>query len=83
MQKISEFLEKFKTFGVKEREEKEKIIKIIEEFAKVTLNNKSFDFKDNKIILKLSGTPKTEIILNKNKILVALNKEGILVLNVV
>lgn len=83
MQKISDFLEKFKTFGVKEREDKEKIIKIIEEYSKVKLETKNLDFKENRIILKNSGTPKTEIILNKNKILVALNKEGILVLNII
>lgn len=76
MKKISDFLEKFAGFGEKEKKEKELIIDILRKVLNVEIKKGDLEIKDLKINIKVSGPQKTEIILNKNKILFEINQNS-------
>lgn len=69
MNLIKDLLQKYTNFGTKEKLLKEKIIKILEEKYGILLGVKDLEIKNKKIFLKVCGPSKTEIILNKNKII--------------
>lgn len=73
MKDLSSLLQKFKNLGFEEHQIKDKFIEILQKKYNKNLTRKELDIKDRILIIKVSGPFKTEILLNKNKLLEELN----------
>jgi hypothetical protein len=68
MKNIKDLLLKYSNFGVKEKEQKNNIVNVFKKY-RIDLNGKDIEIKNKILIIKISGPQKTEVVLNKNKIL--------------
>jgi hypothetical protein len=73
MKDISNLLEKFKLFGLEEHTIKDKFIDLLEKKYDEKLRRTDLEIKDRRIILRISGPLKTEVILNRTILLEELN----------
>lgn len=65
MEKLEKLLERFKSLGLKETKTKELFILLIKNRFSKEIEKKDLEIKDKKILVKISGPLKSEIILNK------------------
>jgi hypothetical protein len=76
MDDLSRYLKKFKVLLGDKTEEKRLVQKIIKEVCAADLSLETIAIKDMKINLKVSPVMRTEIALNKKKILSLLKEQG-------
>ena len=74
MKNIKDLLLKYSSFGLKEKELKEKVLKVFDSFN-IKIEKNDFEIKNKTIFLKICGPRKTETFLNKSKILKELEGE--------
>lgn len=77
MAEIKDFLGQFKKFLDKDFLEKELILKVIYKVINIEIKKEDIKVKNNILILKSNPYLKSEISLNKEKILKEFKKEGI------
>jgi len=77
MAEIKDFLEKFKKILIEGDVEKEIIVKIFEKVIDVKIEKEDVSFKKDKLIIKSDVYLKSEIKLNKDKLLKEIKKQGI------
>lgn len=69
MKNLSSFLEKFKSFLLSDKNQKNAISNVIFNIVGVILDHKNIDIKNNKIYIKTSPIIKNQIFMSKTKIL--------------
>jgi frataxin-like iron-binding protein CyaY len=74
MKNIKDLLLKYSNFGQKEKEQKNNIIEVFKKY-RIDLNRKDIEIKNKILNIRIRGPQKTEVILNKRRILSEFNGE--------
>jgi frataxin-like iron-binding protein CyaY len=74
MKNIKDLLLKYSNFGQKEKEQKNNIIEVFKKY-RIDLNKKDIEIKNKILNIRIRGPQKTEVILNKRRILSEFNGE--------
>jgi len=82
MQEISKFFDRFRNIALQEMHKRENISSTLSESLKIKLNPEDFEYKNNVITVKGSGTLKSEIFLKKKNIIDILAKKGFKVVDI-
>jgi hypothetical protein len=75
MNQISLYLSKYKHLGLEEKLVKEKVLEVLNNEFNFEVESNQISFRNSNLRINITGPQKTEIVLNKEKITEALNKE--------
>lgn len=75
MKNIAQLLEKYKSFGLKEKKTKEAVIGVVKEVIGVEISTKQIDLHENQIRIQVSGPVRSKLLLKKDQIQKNINQK--------